>query len=184
MVGLINMDIIIDAYNLIFKVPELGDNTRKCDIEDLRDKFLSILKQYKAERKHKLTVVFDGKGFGASNIMEDSGVDVVFSRPGLDADEEIKRLVSSSKHPRDIVVVTEDRDIIQFVKKYGCKVTGPLKFYKDVIEKITRQESPEKGSKEITDESEPIKKYIGPSKTEAQYWLKVFSGKMGGLCDD
>ncbi len=178
------MNIIVDAYNVIFKVPELGDSTKKCDIEDLRERFLLVLKKYKAERKHKLIVVFDGQGFGHSNIVKDSGVDVVFSRPGLDADEEIKRLVSNSEHPRQIVVVTEDRDIIHFVKKHGCKVMGPLEFYGDVIKKTAQQASSKRGIKKTVDGSEPISKYIGPSKAEAQYWLKVFSEKTGNLSDD
>ncbi|MHC4183599.1 MAG: NYN domain-containing protein, partial [Planctomycetota bacterium] len=37
------MDVIVDGYNVIFKVPELGANTKKCDIESLRNKFLLIL---------------------------------------------------------------------------------------------------------------------------------------------
>ncbi len=178
------MDIIVDAYNVIFKIPELGDSTKKCDIEDLRERFLLVMKQYKAERKHKLIVVFDGKGFGSSNVVKDSGVDVIFSRPGLDADEEIKRLVSNSEHPREIVVVTSDRDIIHFVKKYGSKVMEPLEFYGDVVKKTAQQASSKRGNKKVVDESEPISKYIGPSRTEAQYWLKVFSEKTGDLSDD
>ena len=178
------MDVIVDAYNVIFKIPELGGNAKKCDIEDLRDRFLSALKQYKAERKHRLIVVFDGKGLGPSKMTEAPEIDVIFSMPGLDADEEIKKFVSNSKRPRQIIVVTSDRNIIQFVKKYGSKVMEPVEFYKDVVKKITCQTSPEEKKKKEVDEREPISKYIGPSRAETEYWLKYFSKKIGKLSND
>ncbi len=36
------MDVIVDGYNVIFKIPELGASTKKCDIEILRNRFLSV----------------------------------------------------------------------------------------------------------------------------------------------
>lgn len=178
------MDVIVDAYNVIFKVPELGGSTKKCDIEDLRNKFLLLLKQYKAKRKHKLTVVFDGKGHGYPGHAEESGIDVVFSRPGLNADEEIKRMVSSSKQPKQIIVVSSDRDIQQFVKKYGSKTMDALVFYSEVTEKIASQTKTGHKNIKIVDGDEPMSKYLGPSKTEAQYWLKVFSDESEKLSND
>ena len=173
------MDIIVDGYNVIFKVPELGYSTEKCDIEILRNRFLAILEQYKEKRKHKLIVVFDGKGHGNSSETRAAGIDVVFSRQDLNADEEIKRMVSNSGNPRHITVITADRDIEQYVKKYGCKVVEPLAFYRDIKRKVERLQSTKKDGRLFTKEedNEPASKYLGPSKTEAEYWLKVFSGK-------
>ena len=173
------MDIIVDGYNVIFKVPELGYSTEKCDIEILRNRFLTILEQYKGKRKHKLIVVFDGKGSGNSSETRAAGIDVVFSREDLDADEEIKEMVSNSENPRHITVITADRDIEQYVRKYGCKVVGPLAFYRDIKRKVERLQYTEKEGRLITkeEEGEPASKYLGPSRTEAEYWLKVFSGK-------
>jgi hypothetical protein len=34
------------------------------------------------------------------------------------------------------------------------------------------------------EDDEPISKYLGPSKSEAQYWLKVFSKRTGDRSDD
>jgi len=31
---------------------------------------------------------------------------------------------------------------------------------------------------------EPASKYLGPSKAESEYWLKVFSNKSGKVSDD
>jgi len=173
------MDIIVDGYNVIFKISELGYTTEKCDIEILRNKFLTLLEQYKEKRKHKLIVVFDGQGTDNSSETRVDGIDVVFSRQDLDADEEIKRMVRESENPRHITVITSDRDIEQSVKKYGCKVLEPLAFYRDIKKKVARlQAEGQDGSRfKKEGDDEPISKYIGPSKSEAQYWLKVFSGK-------
>jgi predicted RNA-binding protein with PIN domain len=180
------MDIIIDGYNVIFKISELGYSTEKCDIEVLRNRLLALLEQYKEKRKHKLIVVFDGQGHGNSLETRAAGIDVVFSRHDLDADEEIKRMVSDSENPRHITVITSDRDIEQYVKKYGCKVVGPLAFYRDIKKKVAliQAEGQEDSRFQKEEEDEPISKYIGPSKSEAQYWLKVFSNKTEKISDD
>ncbi len=180
------MDIIVDGYNVIFKVSELGYSTDKCDIEILRNRFLAILEQYKEKRKHKLIVVFDGRGTGCSSEARSAGIDVIFSRDGIEADEEIKRMVSISKTPRNITVITSDRDIEQYVKKYGCKVVDPLSFYRDIKNKVARLQATVKEGRQFTKEEddEPVSKYLGPSKTEAEYWLKVFSKDAGKISDD
>ncbi|MDR4499417.1 MAG: NYN domain-containing protein [Candidatus Scalindua sp.] len=169
------MNVIIDGYNMIFGVPELGANIDKCDTETLRNKLLLLLERYKEKRRHELIVVFDGN-VGASSTMSVSGIDVVFPRTGLDADEEIKNLVSRSRNPRHIIVVTGDRSIRQFVRKCGSKVVGPLEFYKSVQMKTDRFPASGRESKgKIRDGKEPVSKITGPSRTESQYWLKVFS---------
>ncbi len=180
------MDIIIDGYNVIFKISELGYIAEKCDIETLRNRFLTLLEQYKEKRKHKLIVVFDGQGAGNSYETRAAGIDVVFSREGLDADEEIKRMVSGSVNPRHTTVITSDRDIEQYVKKYGCKVVEPSAFYRDIKKKVEHIQSTGKEDSRLKkkEEDEPISKYLGPSKSEAQYWLNVFSEDAGNKSDD
>jgi predicted RNA-binding protein with PIN domain len=180
------MDIIIDGYNVIFKISELGYSTEKCDIEVLRNRLLALLEQYKEKRKHKLIVVFDGQGHGNSLETRAAGIDVVFSRHDLDADEEIKRMVSVSENPKHITVITSDRDIEQYVKKYGCKVVGPLAFYNDIKKKVARlQAAGQEDSRfKREEDDEPISKYLGPSKSEARYWLKVFSKRTEDRSDD
>ena len=180
------MDLIVDGYNVIFKIPELGYSTEKYDIEILRNRFLALLEQYKEKRKHKLIVVFDGKGHGNSSEARAVGIDVVFSRQDLDADEEIKRMVSNSETPRHITVITADRDIEQYVKKYGCKVVEPLAFYRDMKKNVARLQASEEEGRLFNKEEgdEPASKYLGPTKKEAEYWLKVFSNKSGKMSDD
>jgi len=94
--------------------------------------------------------------------------------------------VSSSNNPRHITVITSDRDIEQYVKRYGCKVVDALAFYRDIKKKVEYIQAGDKGdsrSKKEEDD-EPLCKYLGPSKSEAKYWLDVFSRKSGKSTDD
>lgn len=178
------MDVIIDGYNMIFGVPELVAHIDRCDMETLRNRLLSLLEHYKEKRRHELIVVFDGN-VGASSRTTVSGIEVVFPQTELDADEEIKRMVSNSSNPRQITVVTGDRSIRQFVKRYGSKVVGPKEFFKAVQRKIDRFSHTEhERDTQMRDGKEPMSKIMGPSKSESQYWLKVFSETKGKVLDD
>ena len=53
------MRILIDGYNLIRRIPEL----READRSDLalgRESLLEQLSIYRAEKRHRITVLFDG----------------------------------------------------------------------------------------------------------------------------
>ena len=95
-------------------------------------------------------------------------------------------MVSDSNNPRHITVITSDRDIEQYVKKCGCKVVDPLSFYRDIKNKVARLRATDKEGRLFTKEEddEPVSKYLGPSKTEAEYWLKVFSKNVWRMSDD
>ena len=66
-----------------------------------------------------MTVVFDGWQGGPVEEERDklSGIDVIYSRKGEKADEVIKRMVQ--ERTEEIVVVTSDRDIANFVSRRG-----------------------------------------------------------------
>jgi predicted RNA-binding protein with PIN domain len=59
-------------------------------------------------------------------------VDIIFSRDET-ADEKIKKMVEKSSRPRNIVVVSDDKEIKLFVKSVGARVLGAEEF-------INRQE--------------------------------------------
>ncbi len=66
-----------------------------------------------------MTVVFDGWQGGPVEEERDKllGIDVIYSRKGEKADEVIKRMVQ--ERAEEIVVVTSDRDIADFVSRRG-----------------------------------------------------------------
>lgn len=72
-------------------------------------------------------MVFDGYPKVSTKDLEEPGIDIVFSRDQT-ADTKIKNLAESSKNPKNIVVVSDDREIQFYVKSVGAHVLGVEEF--------------------------------------------------------
>jgi hypothetical protein len=91
----------------------------------------------------------------------------VFSDPGSDADEEIKKLVRESSGARDLRVVTDDRDLAQAAKRLGARASGT----EWLLERMTRVEE-RRGDEEV--KAEPACKFNGPADFEVDGWVEQF----------
>lgn len=156
--------IIIDGYNLI-KQSLVLSRLDHMDIQKGRDELISKLAAYKKVRKHGITVVFDGcKGGGIrQERTRDRGIDIVFSKKGEEADEVIKRVVKVAREK--MVVVTSDRQIVDFSERQGASVIPSGEFEMRMEMAIFAKE---KGYDDEPDD-EPINEAIhtqkkGPSK--------------------
>ena len=76
------------------------------------------LRQPQGSFRNKITVVFDGKP-GIWNVR--SSVEVIFTYE-KSADERIKDAVEQARNKKEIVVVTNDREIQYAVRSSGAKV--------------------------------------------------------------
>ena len=112
------MHIIIDGYNLIRQSDALRRYER-LSLEAGRNALIRSLSHYKQQRGHKVTIVFDGWQGGPAEEERDklSGIDIIYSRKGEKADEVIKRMVQDRSE--EVVVVTSDRGIADFVSRRG-----------------------------------------------------------------
>lgn len=102
------MQLLIDGYNLIPAIPELGRLLRQ-DLEAGREGLLGLLRAYRRTVKGPLsiTVVFDGKGNpGGGAAPRGGGIQVLFSRNET-ADDLLLRLLRGER--RGAVLVTSDR---------------------------------------------------------------------------
>ncbi len=119
------MWLIIDGYNVLRSngrtVPLKGS-----DFQADRERFIENLGRYRGQRRDKVTVVFDGFHADADfpAVKRQGGVEVIYSRRGQTADEVIKEMVEQASNTRDIMVVSSDREISDFVKGLGASVTG------------------------------------------------------------
>lgn len=109
--------ILIDGYNLIAKM-----NGLRGDLEAQRERVLRILSQYRAQKYHNITVVFDGEkgGWMTENHERTMGINIVFSRLGEKADNVIKQMVKG--HHIEYTVITSDKEIASFAE--GCGHTA------------------------------------------------------------
>jgi predicted RNA-binding protein with PIN domain len=135
-----SLQYIIDGYNIInhplfSRSPKQG---KDCRIDLLH--FISS-KRLCGSPKNKVTIVFDG----FSPVSRDFDLNYaaegfIFSHESS-ADDVIKDLVESSKQPKNIIVVSDDKDIRISVKFSGASVLGVEEF----ITSKERSEASKKG---------------------------------------
>ena len=162
------MHIIIDGYNLIRQSDALRRYER-LSLEAGRNALIRGISLYKKQRGHKVTVVFDGWQGGPVEEERDklSGIDIIYSRKGEKADEVIKRMVQEKAE--EIVVVTSDRGIADFVsRRGGTAISSPefdelMERAKTAMTDHTRH-TEERSDKEEDDATMGRAKKKGPSR--------------------
>ena len=101
--------LLVDGYNVIRQTPPYRE-LAESDLESARAALVSDVAAY-SDRSFEATVVFDGHLNPSSDGTphQVSGITVVFSRYGVDADSVIESLARAARERGDdIVVVTSD----------------------------------------------------------------------------
>lgn len=121
------MHIVVDGYNFIRQSPELCARER-VSLEAGRESLLKQLAEFKAIRPHWITCVFDGKGgLGDRETRQfQGGIEVIYSAVGQTADEVIKKI--AHRESANLLVVTSDREIANFVQRRGGAVISSPEF--------------------------------------------------------
>jgi len=106
-------------------MPSALDQAR---LEDWRGYLVRFIEQRRPQGsdKNRVTIVFDGNAdvFGG---MRSAAAKIVFSLNGS-ADDEIKRIVGEAKNSKEIVVVSDDRDIQYAVRALGARASSVKDF--------------------------------------------------------
>ncbi|GAA3012267.1 NYN domain-containing protein [Actinokineospora diospyrosa] len=106
--------LVVDGYNVTKTgYPELS-------LADQRDRLVRQLASLAARTSAEVTLVFDGAGVVAVPVAAPRGVRVLFSDPGVLADDVIKALVTAEPEGRPVVVVTSDRAVADAVRRRGA----------------------------------------------------------------
>lgn len=117
-----SLQYVIDGYNII-KHSLFTKHAHK-KIQDPRIKLQEFIyfNRLCGSRNNKIILVFDG--YPDSRYQEAKlGIEEIFSKKES-ADEKIKIMVAKSQNAKNIVVVSDDKEIRSFVKSYGAKVEG------------------------------------------------------------
>lgn len=114
---------IIDGNNLIGKISSLMSLQKK-DKQASREKLVYTLDRYFVRKKASVTLHLDGHPKGRLNS---SKMKIIYSE-NLTADERIKKQISQSKSPRNIIVITSDSNLAQFAKVCSAKVISSEEF--------------------------------------------------------
>jgi predicted RNA-binding protein with PIN domain len=106
--------LIVDGYNVTKTgYPDLP-------LSDQRDRLVHQLAVQAARTGAEVTLVFDGAGVVAVPAAAPRGVRVLFSDPGVLADDVIRALVTAEPEGRPVVVVTSDRAVADSVRRRGA----------------------------------------------------------------
>lgn len=108
--------LVVDGYN----VTKTGYPTMPLEKQRLR--LLGSLSALAARSGAEVTCVFDGAELAAPVLLAPPrGVRVLFSKPGVTADELIRQLVRAEPPGRPVVVVSTDREVADGVAKAGAR---------------------------------------------------------------
>ncbi len=106
--------IIIDGYNLLFRMGSYGGGS----LEDNRDGLMDMLSEYAVAKKKSLIVVFDGQKVARERIAGRKGVRAFFTDPPESADDRIVKLARSLREKA--LVVTSDSGIVSRIAPLNC----------------------------------------------------------------
>lgn len=114
LLALPSVHVIVDGYNVTKTgYPELTLSAQ-------RDRLAGQLAALAARTTAEVSVVFDGAGVVAVPTAGPRGVRVLFSDPGVLADDVIRAMVAAEPEGRPVVVVTSDRAVADSVRRRGA----------------------------------------------------------------
>ncbi|MFC4000814.1 NYN domain-containing protein [Prauserella oleivorans] len=106
--------VVVDGYNVTKTgYPELT-------LAEQRRRLIGQLAALHARTHAEVTVVFDGAGVTSIPAANPRGVRVLFSDPGVLADDVIRELVASEPPGRPLIVVTSDQAVVTSVRAGGA----------------------------------------------------------------
>ncbi|HEV3360110.1 MAG TPA: NYN domain-containing protein [Pseudonocardiaceae bacterium] len=114
LLALPSVHLVVDGYNVTKTgYPELA-------LVDQRERLGMQMASLAARTGAEITVVFDGAGVVAVPSAAPRGVRVLFSDPGVLADDVIRAIVAAEPEGRPVVVVTSDRAVADSVRRRGA----------------------------------------------------------------
>lgn len=111
--------LLIDGYNVTKTAWE------SATLESQRSRLVAALAPLVARTGAETTVVFDAASSTNRPVLPTPrGVKVVYSPPGVIADDVIRRLVAAEPTGRVVVVVTNDQELASSVRREGARTVG------------------------------------------------------------
>ncbi|MDE3058028.1 MAG: NYN domain-containing protein [Bacteroidota bacterium] len=149
---------IIDGYNLLHEIPSLKKLLDR-DATAARERLVDAVARLTMKKKFRCTIVFDGtKPHDVSFSTSNTPIHVVYSFP-VSADEKIRDMIEKSKSRTLLVIVSSDREILNFARVCSC-TTHTSKYFKQML-----FEEPDNGEE---------KDQVSLSKEQVREWLKIF----------
>lgn len=162
------MILVIDGFNLIYKFPQLEELMYNSQLDSARAGLLTMLEKFqKAQKNLTIYVFFDGKKGTGSTVIEDlHGKMKIHYSQELTADHYIKLFIKANPNPSNLTVVSSDKDILGFCKRYSAKIQKSEDFAKWVESSFQIEKN--------VDEKDSV---VNLSEEEVEYWHNLFLRK-------
>ena len=137
---------ILDAYNVIHKIPELEICLER-DLRTARDALTGLCQQLLSKRGdiQQIILVFDGNSrFRHLPQIHPPKIKIVFSETEEDADEKIVDVLEEKSGRVEKVVVSDDNFVRNHARAYKARVMKAAEFY-SLIRKTRSRQLPEAG---------------------------------------
>lgn len=142
------------------------------DFEGQREHLIRILKSYSAKTGSRITIVFDNSQKPANASRPSKNLQLIYGAPGQEADDVIKNLLRSEKHPAAMTIVSSDRAIRFSAKDHGISCLTSEEFCRILYSKTA---STRKQRSALTDAPPSSKKYgANISDKEVKFWKDLF----------
>ncbi len=166
------MTLLIDAFNLIYKFPDLEENMAHGQLVEARQGLLNRLLNLCQRWKKPLEIhcFFDGKKNKGSEVRRENlkQIQIYFSHD-LSADHLIKEYIRTYPRPGALQVVSSDKDVLEAARKHKCVRKTSEEFAAWVNEVLeARPVKPEKSENPT----------VGAD--DVAYWEKLFREKNRG----
>jgi len=160
--------IIVDAYNLMYKIPELKVLLKQ-DKEICVDMMVAKIQSHFTGSGRKVILVFDGHGqnrhlknievkFSTTDITHDYG----------NADKMIKAMIDRSRNKKLLRVVSSDNEISWYARECGAKIMSSKSFWGELKDKKLKQRI---ANQDINEKPQVV------TRGELEYLLKEFTKK-------
>ncbi|MEW5894219.1 MAG: NYN domain-containing protein [Candidatus Omnitrophota bacterium] len=132
---------ILDGYNIIKSTDGLAD----CKLEEGRKNLVDMIRRERlcGSSRNKVTVIFDGRNDVWGSLRQDA-VKTVFTNGGS-ADDLIRRIVEDEPNAKNLVIVTDDKELASYIGKLNARVMGVNDF---LYPSLRRNESARKKGQE------------------------------------
>jgi len=179
------VETIIDGYNLLMKIGRLVNKLAGGELKSSREMLLYMLSRSKRKDLNSATVIFDANRLKLGSLLPPEGtslhisrerrgsIGVVFSPPGVEADEVIKEYVeerSLLEKAGQVKLVTSDRALAAYVRSLGARIETSEECAKHLV----GHRRPRHGQRKQHERVEPGKELAAPSDAEVEAWLRYF----------
>jgi predicted RNA-binding protein with PIN domain len=125
------MHILIDGYNVLKQISiekEISDYERQ--------KFINQIRHYAHEKKHSISIIFDGGPTTWPSKHEKHDVIIVYSGSQQSADDVIKKIIEKTQ--KELLLVSSDRELNNFAHNFGVTTIDALSFYNLIKESLKK----------------------------------------------